>query len=111
MTESETTVVKGSFRGDAQFGTVCRLVHKPTGEVLFEGMGSGWSRRELWQAMKKENARKELAARGCVYETRLDRFGFTQTGWFKGEAFVADSMFTALAILKDGYATGEKFPA
>lgn len=39
--------VKGYFRGYPVFGRITKLVHVPTGKVIFEGMGV-CSKKSLW---------------------------------------------------------------
>lgn len=49
---------------------------------------------------KVKAAEAELKAAGCVYEKRPDKYGFTETGWWNGEAFLSNSVFVALSILR-----------
>ena len=56
MTERETKTVATYFRGSKKFGRTTTLIHTGTGRVLFEGMGEGWTRRELFAAYQKQQA-------------------------------------------------------
>ena len=63
MTIKDTKIEKGHFRADPKFGAVTKLVEKTTGRVLFEAMGSGWTKMELWSGyVNQEGTKARLAA-------------------------------------------------